>query len=159
MNGLIETEDCKSSARRLTDAIGAFLLATFEIEHRYTNEVAEALYQYLTVGVRAAEAMAKTNPAMFAPYNPPPLVEQLTRLIEQRDAVQEKLDETEAKMNDHELPDVVRTPLEIGYLGPLRDQLRFLEKEIASLTARIEQSGTSEPCPVPTDLSGHGNQS
>lgn len=116
--GLIDTDEVRATVRRLTDA----------------------LYDYLTLDITAAERAVKQGQMQMIgyPMPPPDFAEQLAKVVEDRDAMQDRIENTRATIED--APEIMRGSLELTVLRPLEDHLKAIEEHISFLQKRVEES-------------------
>lgn len=116
MPGIADTLERRAVVKRLTDA----------------------LYEYLTLDCTEYERAASlATPRMaFVPRSMPDPAEQLAKAVENRDRTQERLQAMRRQLED--VPEVMRTAVEMTMIGPLEDTLRGQEDWISELQKQIE---------------------
>ena len=115
---MIDTDERRAVVRRLTDAI----------------------YDFLTLDVEEYERATKAG-VIYSPPKRPDFAEQLAQAVEQRDQLQEHIVEMRRKLED--VPDVMRTGIEMAMIDPIVQRLQDAERWIFEIQKQIE-AGTPQ---------------
>lgn len=118
MPGITDTDEVRATVRKLTDA----------------------LYEYLCLDITAYERAAKAGmvPAYSTAAQVPDMGSMLAMAVDDRDRMQARLDAAFVQLE--EVPDVMRTPIEMAVIDPLRHQIENQERFISELQKRMEQT-------------------
>jgi hypothetical protein len=116
--GLTDTDEVRAVTRKLTDA----------------------LYDYLCLSVTAYERAAKAGkiPAYASVAQMPDMGSILAKAVEDRDRLVGRLETALNQLED--VPDVMKTGIEMCLIDPLKQQIESQERYISDLQKQMEQT-------------------